>query len=862
MPPVPARRTKRKMMTTEDSRPLNTGMNEQTIFIMPPPRRKHKPQTSQLNLSTSSDQRENVFPTEDNRVTHVLNNESASSNRGMSSSPTLTACTEKDLVEKSRLPTEEQTDHKVCSELKTSNVESDLEILVHVDGTDDSLEGVDKSSAVLTPNHKSCVESNIFEMFIDNRVLELPLVADHYGSVSEKLDLNKGLESEIKTSIPENSATIVGVFYKPEYSLLSEVNEKKSVMQISSLDTESRLWQSSTLDCSEKVTSAGLGEESKKTENKVLEGNKDGIKESEENDSGVYFSDTKSPPFRESYFDQEDVADKEDKLIANLPPYSSSQYLFTCNDRDTHDNKTIEDSGSKSYRNMLDDFEGQTVKALREEVTSLFSVCNGEVSKTQVVEDWLDGGKYLLEKKSNKNFSEYLKTMLYTESQRDSLSPYPLSTVDEDDRSDVVSEDLQESRLKEGVIRNGLSGASFTKPISSLDYIESSESSSNNNRPIDVVNNINVYYVNTECKVTTSKSKPVDRAVKNNLKGLQTEPNGQEGQVETSPFISEVTNNTVTPIENVLFRNHNLDLIVSKSLTPASAVKQGAVTSLIAYFENIKNQEFEPSYSDESCSVKEDESMNDPEENEGIDAIPTRGYIDSSENVDQMSENEGKRDCDEYMCCSPVATQLCQDHCLNERDTDSKGLTTFKDLREDKDQQLFLFQEQPEIENSESVVNGEFEHTNKEIHTIITNNTTCTIDLCDVQTFRDEESVNEENYEDNKDEHLENRASSLFEDTFCSNELIDNDEKQLDGTSTVDLKDTDYLTKVEAIVPTTSNVTKEEIVNNEDSLPAFKPTMIPVVVLTEADCKTNLIGSIELHSSLQDADDNAGKKFK
>lgn len=854
-PPVPARRSKRKMMTTEDSRTLNTGVSDQTVFIMPPPRRKHKPQTSQPNPSTSSDQHENVFPKqieEDNRVTHVLNSETASSNKGMYSSPTLTACAENDFVEKSRLPTEELTDHQVCSELKTLNFESNLEISVDVDDTDNSLEHIEESGEDLTLNHKSCVESNIFEMFIDNRVLELPLVADNHESVGEKLDCNKEEDSGIKTSIPENSATIVGVFYKSEYSSLG--NENKSDLHLLSLDVESMLWQNSTVDCSVKATLAVLEEESKQIENKVL------IKESEENDSGVYFSDTKSPSFKESYFDHGDLADKEDKSFANPPLYSSSQYPFTCNnDRDTHDNKNIEDSGSKSYRNVLDDFEGQTVKALREEVTSLFSVSNGELSKTQVVKDWLDSGKYSLEMKnnSNRNFTEYLKTMLNTESQRDSLSPYPLSTVDEDDRSDVLSEDLRESRLKEGVVRNVLPGASFTKPISSLDHIESSDSSLNNNRPIGViVDNVNVYCVNTECKeVTSSKSEHVDSTVNNNLKSLQAD---QNVHVEIGQYTSKLTDDTVTSVKNILIRNRNLDLLVNKSPTPASAIKQGAVTSLIAYFEQIKNQEYEPSYSDESFSVKEGDSINDPDEDDESEAISTRDYIESFENSEQVSENEIVEDNYESfvfvedVSCSSVP-QNSQNHCLNQICSDFKDSSTTEVLQEEEDQRSFSFQEQMEKKIPQSVVNCEFELTQKETHNL-TKVTTVT-----KRSLKDDASTNEANFEDNKDHQPENTASDLFDDEFCGYEISNGDEEQLADTSIVDFEDSDYLTKVEAIVPTNSNVTKEEIVNNVDSLPAFKPTMIPVVVLSEPDLETNLIGSIELHPSLQFAKDDAGK---
>lgn len=437
-------------------------------------------------------------------------------------------------------------------------------------------------------------QSNIIENITEDRVLDIPLEVDYLSrSISiEKNSLSLGITEALEYNracdkLLEKPATIVGVFYKPEYCSLNVEDKENHEFTDNGRSNKFGICSKEN-DINKKVTSE-LIIGSKK-------GNKICIKDSEEIDSGVYFSDSKSPPHKQNYFEIAEQESRSSYLNYDCQFYKS----VSCNNSDTIDNKSSGDLGPPSYETMLDYFEAQTVKTFHKEISSQFSLYSGEFQKENTVRDWLNSEDCL--SKQRKRFSEYLRNMLELSDSPGSLSPYPLSVVDEDN-VDSVSDIARETEiLEKNIDRNPILEACLNQSSLTNDNEYSKLADSNN---VDSVVNMNIVYntpVNNHSDIVTqNKITNINYSLKDN--DDSDNENQETGSIdvfntkasnnvlinvcETSGFIKESNYLEIACLTSDIEKSNN----VNPRFALSPSIKHGAVISLIAYFENIQKQE-------------------------------------------------------------------------------------------------------------------------------------------------------------------------------------------------------------------------------------------------------------------------------
>uniref|UniRef100_A0A1B6L9I1 PDZ domain-containing protein n=1 Tax=Graphocephala atropunctata TaxID=36148 RepID=A0A1B6L9I1_9HEMI len=656
-PPVPAPRYKRKLITTEDSKHTsimqNTSVNEQTVNLMPPPRRKNKPQTyQQINtlLFTLEDIESSIFQKDiekGNRVKRLLDCSAATEKKNTFSNPNHTVWKDVDIFEES----DSHTDNLFLKEIVVKGIElaseaeelqedSQVEKHLELDKVIMALDNITSNEPEEYVAFEESRASHIFENCIEDRVLDNPLetAEDSPRTSSVEQETQNYIEDEdseenrVFSSFSENSATIVGVFYKPEYSSLGELSREALASQTTRSELDSVFRLSSRVDDGNKTAIIVPMCGSKKENNNII------TKDSEEDDSGVYFSDTKSPSHRGINLETKVPDVEEDSKATNTENELDLHKTFSCNNGDTFDNKTTEDLGPQNYRKMLDQFEAQTVNAFHEKIVTSLSLNGEEINKNKVVEDWLDSGEYL-SKKKNSSFSQYLKNMLEPESSAGSPSPYPLSMLDEDDRSDNFSDDLRGSKEVEEVVnRNSSLQASTVSSSFTHTHESRSVAPSNNIGFIVDMNNVNNHNVNNDCiKVTSDNSEFISSSDKFITNKADFEFSREQSYFDPAlinsdcnvlpeqgfdlqTFVPQLVKleddsddddyNNNEEQDNEFNRNTTSRVVLCSPATQNAILfpnfnKHGVVNSLVAYFEAINRQEVESIY-ENGCSPEEE----------------------------------------------------------------------------------------------------------------------------------------------------------------------------------------------------------------------------------------------------------------
>lgn len=649
IPPVPAPRYKRKLIANEDSRVLLNNqdicVNEKTVIIVPPPRRKNK-DNSFVNINTIS-----IVPSKQNSYSSVKETQTNYECITLANSFSNTSFITKEII---------KANQKTDSELEEDQAKSCFHKLVNIEDCDIK-HSISNSGFKISPNLGEPRECHIFDRrpTAENRVLGTSLeninTSRIDSSSQQKFDQyletkEDGEKNRVKYNPSENSATIVGVFYKTDFgSKHGEfINKETLFSQPQSKELCSMHLLSSKVNYGNKNAGRvplALGEY-KKTNSKNM------IKDSDENDSGVYFSDTKSPPHIDKVL-QSTLTNDELKSNTDVDSDIEFYKAFPCrpNAGDTIDNNTSEDSGPQNYDMMLDYFEGQTVKSFRKQIASQLQLSNKEINKEKAVRNWLQMEEEEVEKREN-SFSLYLKSMLENENSRETLSPYPLSTVDEDEKFDTISVEIKESKIKEDVYEKKSVPETCINPIRRLETLE------DNNRIVvpsnDCVGDIN--HVNI-CPVNTHHNINFDKHSVNVIDCIsKTEQNESNSLSEKLSIISDGFNTISSSNEQICNLLKVADEIPDSSyhwsydsklftenshLSSLNSAQPGnAVTSLIAFFENTAKEPFIPSYYD--CFQSEEGAKNEDmhKSNQKDKVVQTAIELNSTKHVVKRSPIE------------------------------------------------------------------------------------------------------------------------------------------------------------------------------------------------------------------------------
>lgn len=627
IPPVPAPRYKRKLIANEDSRFVlndqDTCVNEKTVIIVPPPRRKNKDHCI-VNINTTS-----IVPSKHNSYSLVKETQ-ANDDITLANSFSNTTFKTKDIV---------ITNQKTDSELEGDHAKSCFHKLVNI-GDCDIIHRISNSGSKITPILGEPREYHIFDSrpTAENRVLGTTIenisTSRIYSSSQKQFDQylaikEDGEKNRVKCNPSENSATIVGVFYKTEFGLKHGelINEETLFSQPQNKELCSTHLLSSKVNYGNK--NAALSEY-KKTSSKNM------IKDSEENDSGVYFSDTKSPPHVDKLL-QSTLINDELKINTDIMCDIAFYKAFPCNSGDTIDNNTLEESAPQNYQMMLDYFEGQTVKSFREQIASQFQLSNKEINKERAVESWLQMEEEGVDKRDS-SLSMYLKRMLENENNRESLSPYPLSTVDEDEMVDTSSVEIKESKIREDVYEMKSVPETCIVPIR-IENLNNDRIVVPNNDFVGDISHVNIFPVNT----LTHFNVNYDKHNVNVIDGTRnTKQNEGSGLREKSSSISDgfdsksLIDKQICNLSNVADEipdtnchwDYDSKLFVENThLSSLSSAQSGnAVTSLIAFFENTIKEPFIPSYYD--CFQSEEEAKEEDMQESNKKYIVGQGTIE------------------------------------------------------------------------------------------------------------------------------------------------------------------------------------------------------------------------------------------
>lgn len=608
IPPVPAPRYKRKLIANEDSRVVlndqDTCVNEKTVIIVPPPRRKNKDHCI-VNINTIT-----VVPSKQNSYSSVKETQANHESITLANSFSNTSFKTKDIV---------IANQKTDSELEGDHAKSCFHKLVNIEDCD-IIHSISNSGSKIAPIVGEPRECHIFDIrpTAENRVLGTTLdnISNSriYSSSQKQIDqylaMNEdGEKNRVKCNSSENSATIVGVFYKTEFGLKHGelINEETLFSQSQNKELCSTHSLSSKVNNGNKNAALVPLGEYKKTSSKNT------IKDSEENDSGVYFSDTKSPPHVDKVL-QPTLINDELNRTSNVDCDIAFYKAFPCNAGDTIDNNSAEESSPQNYQMMLDYFEGQTVKSFREQIASQLQLSNKEISKERFMGSCLEMEEEGVEKREN-SLSLYLKSMLEDENNREFMSPYPLSTVDEDEMVDTVSVDIKKSPIREDVYEKKSVPETFIVPIR-LENLNNNRTLVPSNDFVGDINHVNICPVNTHCNVNydkhnvnvidyTSKTKHEGSSLRENLSTISVDFDSislSNKQVCNPPKVSDEM-----PDSNCHWHYDSNLFVENTHLSSLPSAQPGnAVTSLIAFFENTIKEPFIPSYYD--CSQSEEET--------------------------------------------------------------------------------------------------------------------------------------------------------------------------------------------------------------------------------------------------------------
>ncbi|XP_054266593.1 uncharacterized protein LOC128988879 isoform X1 [Macrosteles quadrilineatus] len=755
-PPVPAPRYKRKLITNEDSK--HSPNTENTMEVLPPPRRKRKPQKIDKTFPNKH------LETNLKHDYHTLEGVQIISD-DKEKSPT---------AGKMFLET-----HFDMNNSKDSNIEC-------------------SNTSEMTDAFREIVDSSILKHFINNRVLDIPLgkeenfsfICDEESTQNISVDPNE--ENRVNSSLTENSATIVGVFYKPEYTLMNQLDRDNPINHNISGDSDPIVW--SSFFNQEKNVPANDSERN-------FQINK---KDSEEDDSGVYFSDTKSPPCKTNDAEIKQKSVNEDDLSSNLP----SSKPFTSNDRDTFDNNQS-DLGPNMYNQVLDSFEAHTVSAFREEVTGRLSMC-GEISKSQAVESWLDNGGYVSKKKViNSNFSDYLRNMLEVEESERSLSPYPLSTVDESsDVSERGAEEDESVTQEACAVPHNLSETHENRNVESSDkYLTSS-----------VDTNV-VHIVNSKCTEVTP-CKLISKSVMESSKGIES--------IDTTFSICKLTS------ENNL--NHNYffkEASLPESVSPS--IEHGAVNKLISFFETIHTED---DLAEENVSDCED-TLSETQNSDIIGQIAESHGVNETNSIDLNfncvvfegpEEDLRKEKKDEELS---ILKSIIEENTYENIESNffsNEASITFKPSSQCKDDENHANHDTSKI-NYEYLIHQSCEGPKKEPVNGLDKNFELPRMLC----------------ENGKKSRM---ARNLIQVEEISPPIEFSDDKEVSA-----IFSENETTVENSEVPNLNSSTKD-LPDRDETVCPLKRTRIPIVVLTEADTASSPIGSIELHPQDCSSEDN------
>lgn len=627
IPPVPAPRYKRKLIANEDSRIIlnnqDTCVNEKTVIIVPPPRRKSKDHCI-VNINTIS-----TVPSKQNSYSSDKETQANHESITLANSFSNTNFKTKDIV---------IANQKIDSELEGDHAKSGFHKLVNIEDCD-IIHSISNSGSEISPILGEPRECHIFDSTAENRVLGTTLEhisTSRTNSCSQKqfdqyLAIKEGgEENRVKCNSSENSATIVGVFYKTEFCLKHGelINEETLFSQPQNKELCSTNLLSSKVDYGNKNAALVPLGEFKKTSSKNM------IKDSEENDSGVYFSDTKSPPHVDKVLQPTLITD-ELKNNMDVDCDIAFYKAFPYNAGDTIDNSTSEESSPQNYEMMLDYFEGQTVKLFREQVASQLQLSNKEINKKKAMGNWLQMEEEGVEKREN-SLSLYLKGMLENENNRESLSPCPLSTVDEDENFDTISVEIKESKIGEDVYEKKSVPETCTVPIRL-------ENTNNNiilvpsNDCVGDINHVNICPVNTHCNVNLDKHSVnvidcISKTKQNEMSSLREKLSIISDGFDTISLsnkqicnLSKVTDEI--PDSNCHWHYDSTLFVENTHLSSLPSAQTGnAVTSLIAYFENTQKEPFIPSYYD--CFQSEEDTKEEDMHESNHKDIVAQGKID------------------------------------------------------------------------------------------------------------------------------------------------------------------------------------------------------------------------------------------
>lgn len=588
IPPVAAPRYKRKLITKEDSKTVSinqdTCVNEKTVVsIVPPPRRKNKICSITNTIP--------IVPSKQNHYFSVNERQANHNSVSLGNSFSNTSFKTKDLV---------ISNQKNYSDLVEDNVMSCFHKLVNIEDCD-ILDNISNCRSKMSPILGEPRGSHIFDNAADNRVLGTTLENTSKSSINsssqkqfdqnfaEKEDREK---NRVKCNMSENSATIVGVFYKPEFTLKHEELMNEEILFSHSKNKElcSTYLLSSKINYGNKTAApVPLDEYQQRT---IL------VKDPEENDSGVYFSDTKSPPhvdkLPKSTFVNEELNSSPD-VDCNITFYKD----FPSNAGDTIDNNTSEESGTQNYQMMLDYFEGQTVKSFREQIASQLQLSSEGINKEKAVDSRFQIEKDVSEKRES-SLSVYLKSMLESES----LSSYPLSTVDKGDRSDFLIEEFEESKMVEDLLEKKSVPDTCTVPVR-LEIPNNNNSTLAPNNHVDIVvdiNDVNILPVNIDCNVNFDKNVYATDCTSNTQKNEISSLKEQFGLLYNDIYTMTLSNDQSCNLskvsnESIDINHHshyNSELCVENIHISSIPSTQpcNAVTSLIEFFENSRKEPF------------------------------------------------------------------------------------------------------------------------------------------------------------------------------------------------------------------------------------------------------------------------------
>lgn len=408
------------------------------------------------------------------------------------------------------------------------------------------------------------------------------------------------VNNDISKDVTVMSATIVDILYKPNHNdIICSTSPKCTFLKensFHSLITEDKLdplvkyspvFNVSVTDNNNvpKVSS------SKKNKINVT------LKDTEENDSGVYFSDTKSSPenMKPSW---RNTCPEKYNIDSDTPGISIPSKCLR--NSDSSDNNQTENLGPQSFIDnkfcqILDSFEAQTVCAFREDILNQFEVSESLYEKHQAVENWLHIGIHKSVKRNG--LSEYLKCMLQTEESDDASSLQCLSAVEEDNRSDDnIGSKVAEETVKTINVYRDIDKNVDTTSIGDSQTVDFIVESNNNVFVNNLFVNNDVY--NSQCldRLDIIVDSVEDNVVCNESKMFET------GCTDIySNFSENLIESHLEAVSDDMYLSYDESNINIKALN-SPRIEIGTVKSLINIFENIQyieNPFDEPEVSDE-----------------------------------------------------------------------------------------------------------------------------------------------------------------------------------------------------------------------------------------------------------------------